>query len=123
MGERLRVDKWLWYARFAKTRGVAQALAVSGHVRVNRAKIDSASHPLKIGDVLTIALPRGVVVVRVDAFGTRRGPASEARTLYSDLTPPSDAGSSPPSPVARSPKPDKRERRRLAAFKSSPEDI
>ena len=54
--DRRRIDKWLWYARLAKTRTTAQALAVSGRVRVNSEKNQSASRGLKIGDVLTVAL-------------------------------------------------------------------
>lgn len=83
-----RVDKWLFFARVAKSRTLAAKLARSGHVRVNREKIDDASHPVKVGDVLTVALERRVLVYRVLAPGTRRGPAQEARALYEDLSPP-----------------------------------
>jgi len=57
-------------------------------VRINRDKIDSASHPVKVGDALTIGMEAGVRVLRVLATGTRRGPATEARLLYEDLSPP-----------------------------------
>ena len=56
---RQRIDKWLWFARLAKTRTAAQKLAVSGRVRVNREKSDSASRLVRMGDVLTIALESG----------------------------------------------------------------
>jgi len=85
---RQRIDKWLFFARVAKSRSLGAKLAQSGHVRVNREKIDQASHQLKPGDVLTITLDRGVLVYRVLAPGARRGPAEEARTLYEDLSPP-----------------------------------
>ena len=58
--DRRRIDKWLWYARLARTRTAAQALAVSGRVRVNSEKNQSASRGLKTGDVLTVALESGV---------------------------------------------------------------
>lgn len=83
-----RIDKWLWFARVVKTRTLAQKLAVSGRVRVNREKNDSASRPVKAGDTLTIALDAGVRVLRVLLPGTRRGPPAEARLLYDDLSPP-----------------------------------
>jgi ribosome-associated heat shock protein Hsp15 len=108
---RQRLDKWLWYARLAKTRTLAQRLAVSGHVRINRDKTDSASQPVKTGDVLTVALPGGVRVLKIVATGERRGPAAEARLLYEDLSPPA-----PPRPgadQAGGPRPTKRQRRAL----------
>ena len=84
---RQRIDKWLFFARVVKSRSLAAKLAASGHVRVNREKITQASHPVKPGDVLTIALDRRVLVYRIVASGTRRGPAEEARRLYEDLAP------------------------------------
>jgi ribosome-associated heat shock protein Hsp15 len=113
--DRRRIDKWLWYARLARTRTAAQALAVSGRVRVNSDKNQSASQGLKTGDVLTVALDSGVRVLRVILLGDRRGPASEARLLYEDLTPPA-AQVEPPSPRA-GPRPTKRDRRQLDAFR------
>lgn len=81
--ESLRIDKWLWHARFYKTRNLAQQAACSGVLRLNNARVEKASVAVKPGDVLT--LPRGqreVTVVRVQALGSRRGPAPEAHTLY-----------------------------------------
>src|SRR5690606_23820911 len=86
--DRQRIDKYLWHARLAKTRGAAQKLAVSGRVRVNRERNESASRPVRPGDVLTVALDAGIRVLRIVALGSRRGPASEARLLYEDLSPP-----------------------------------
>jgi ribosome-associated heat shock protein Hsp15 len=93
---RQRVDKWLFFARVVKSRSLAAKLVQAEAVRVNREKIDQASYPLKVGDVLTITLPRHVLVYRVLAPGVRRGPAEEARTLYEDLSPVSAAGGAAP---------------------------
>ena len=115
---RQRIDKWLWYARLAKTRTTAQGLAVSGRVRVNSEKNQSASRGLKIGDVLTVALDSGVRVLRVALLGERRGPASEARLLYEDLSPPSPEPSS--AKPRTGPRPTKRDRRLLEALQPEP---
>lgn len=113
--DRLRIDKWLWFARLAKTRTLAQKLAVSGRVRINREKNDNAAQPVKIGDVLTIALDSGVRVLRISAMATRRGPAPEARLLYEDLAPPVPAES--PSRGSGKGRPTKRDRRNLDRFR------
>jgi ribosome-associated heat shock protein Hsp15 len=81
-----RIDKWLWHARFARTRGAAQRLALSGHVRVNRERVLAASRLVRPGDVLTIALGHGVRVVVVRGIGDRRGSAAAAQHLYEELT-------------------------------------
>lgn len=83
----LRIDKWLWHARFYKTRRLAQAAACSGVLRLNGARVEKASAAVRPGDVLTV--PRGhreVAVVRVQALAVRRGPASEAQALYDVLS-------------------------------------
>ncbi|HEX4861819.1 MAG TPA: S4 domain-containing protein [Rhizomicrobium sp.] len=82
MTDRIRIDKWLWHARFYKTRALAAAAAQSGRVRRNDARVEKAGLEVKIGDVLTLPRGREVVVVRVLGCGVRRGPASEAQTLY-----------------------------------------
>ena len=82
--DRQRLDKWLWFARFAKTRTLAAKLANDGFVRVNGQRADVAK-PLAVGDVVTIATTRDTSVVRVLALGTRRGPATEAQSLYAVL--------------------------------------
>ncbi len=84
--DRQRLDKWLWYARFAKTRTLAAKLVTSGFVRVNGQRTDNAAKALAIGDVITVALARGALVVRVEDLGERRGPATEAQGLYTDMT-------------------------------------
>lgn len=82
MTERIRIDKWLWHARFFKTRVLAQEAAEGGKIRRNDSRVEKAGLAVKTGDILTIARGREVVVVRILACGERRGPASEAQTLY-----------------------------------------
>ncbi len=84
--ERQRIDKWLWHARVVRTRSVASALTSGGFVRLNGKRTTAASHPVRIGDVLTVALDRSVRVVRVEAICERRGGAQSARNLYSELS-------------------------------------
>jgi ribosome-associated heat shock protein Hsp15 len=86
-GARQRLDKYLWFARMARTRADAARLVTAGHVRVNGRKCDQPSKFLALGDVLTISLQRDVRVLRVCAFAARRGPYEEARRLYEDLAP------------------------------------
>jgi ribosome-associated heat shock protein Hsp15 len=85
--DRQRIDKWLWHARMVRTRGDAAALAESGHVRLNGKRVAAASQPVRVGDVLTVALDRAVRVVEVQAFCERRGGAPLARSLYRELAP------------------------------------
>ena len=84
---RQRIDKWLWHARMVRTRSDAAALAGAGHIRLNGKRVDAASQPVRLGDVLTIALDRVVRVVEVAGFSERRGAAPLARTLYRELAP------------------------------------
>jgi ribosome-associated heat shock protein Hsp15 len=81
----IRIDKWLWHARFYKTRPLAQAAATSGRLRLNGHRVEKSSVSVKPGDVLTLARGRDVLAVRVCAIGLRRGPASEAQALYEIL--------------------------------------
>jgi ribosome-associated heat shock protein Hsp15 len=85
LGEQ-RVDKWLWHARFARTRGAAQDLARSGHVRINRDKVREPSRLVRPGDVLTLSLGRGVRVIRVLRIAPKRGSFGLARLLYEEET-------------------------------------
>jgi ribosome-associated heat shock protein Hsp15 len=89
---RQRIDKWLWHARVVRTRTAAAALATVGFVRVNGKRTTSASHSVRIGDVVTVALDRSVRVVRIERLCDRRGDAQAARTLYRDLTTSSGTG-------------------------------
>jgi ribosome-associated heat shock protein Hsp15 len=116
--DRQRIDKWLWHARVVRTRTAAAALADSGHVRVNGARIDAASRAVRPGDVVTVALDRTVRVLKVLGFAERRGDADAARVLAEDLTPAAERAREPESPTlaAREPgagRPTKRERRAI----------
>jgi ribosome-associated heat shock protein Hsp15 len=82
VAESLRIDKWLWHARFCKTRSLAQARAAAGHIRLNGNRVEKSSAAVRPGDILTLTAGRDVLVVRVLGLAERRGPASEARTLY-----------------------------------------
>jgi ribosome-associated heat shock protein Hsp15 len=83
--ERQRIDRWLWHARLVRTRGAAAALAGSGYVRVNGARIVAPGRMIRAGDVITVALDRGVRVLRVIGFVERRGPAQTTAGLYQDI--------------------------------------
>lgn len=83
--DRIRIDKWLWHARFHKTRSLAQTAAVKGHIRLNGRRIEKASAEVRVGDTLTVPRGKEVVVVRVLGCGIRRGPATEAQALYEIL--------------------------------------
>ena len=87
-----RADVWLWRARFFKTRTLAARYVEEGRVRITRAgvegRLDKPSRVLKIGDDLVFAVGGRVVAVRIAAFGERRGPPAEARTLFSPLETP-----------------------------------
>ena len=83
----LRFDKFLWFARLAKRRSFAQEVAEAGHVRIDGRVIDRAHAPVRVGNVLSFPLHGRVRIIRVDALPERRGPASEARVCYTDLSP------------------------------------
>jgi ribosome-associated heat shock protein Hsp15 len=80
-----RLDKWLFHARFYRTRPLAQAAAQAGKVRLNGVRTDKPGHAVKPGDVLTIGRGGQVMAVRIVALAERRGPATEARNLYEIL--------------------------------------
>jgi len=86
--ERIRIDKWLWHARLCKTRSLAAEVVSGGHVRINGAKLTKPGRAVGPGDVLTVTIAGQVRVLRIVACGLRRGPASEAVTLYLDLDAP-----------------------------------
>src|SRR5262245_30117814 len=111
-----RIDKWLWAARFFKSRTLAARACDGGKVDVN----DQAAKPsraIRAGDRLVITLPRGKRLVRVVELSERRGPGSEAMRLYDDLTPPPPPRElRPATPALRAPgagRPTKRDRRRI----------
>ncbi len=99
---RLRLDKWLWCARFYRTREMAQAACESGVLRINGFRVEKAGREVKPGDVLTVPQRGEVVVVRVLAGAKRRGPATEARLLY-EILPDAPVISEHLDPVGRSP--------------------
>ncbi len=111
----VRVDRWLWAARFFKTRSQATAACAGGKVDVN----GEAARPARLvrpGDLVQVTLPGGRRIARVAALSGRRGPAPTARALYEDLTPPPPPGARAALPPLRPPgagRPTKRERRRI----------
>jgi ribosome-associated heat shock protein Hsp15 len=112
----LRIDKWLWAARFFKSRTLAAAACNGGKVDINE-QAAKPSRPVRPGDLLRVTLTRSKKIVRVRALSERRGSGAQAALLYEDLTPP------PPPKAARVPppvyrprglgRPTKRERRLL----------
>ena len=80
-----RLDKFLFYARFCKTRAVAAALVERGHLRINRQVTEKPHARLRPGDVLTLPLPHRVVVVEVVSFAKRRESAPLAQGLYKEI--------------------------------------
>ena len=123
----IRLDKWLWFTRFFKSRSIAGQVCKAGKVRVSGTKVTKPSHGVRVGDVLTFPAGNQLHVVRVLALGERRGPATEARTLFEQmeepqrLTPPPDAkppGAQRPRGAGR---PTKRERRQLDRVKKDAE--
>jgi ribosome-associated heat shock protein Hsp15 len=93
-----RIDKWLWFARIAKTRTLAAELVLAGKVRLNRVRVEKPSQIVRTGDVLTVAASRRVRLVKVLGLGDRRGPSASARALYEELT----AAADPLKPLAQS---------------------
>ena len=83
--ESIRLDKWLWQARFFKSRALASKICAAGRVRIDGERVTKAHAAIRPGHVLTFPQARDIRVVRVIAIGTRRGPAVEARTLYEDV--------------------------------------
>jgi len=83
----MRLDKFLWFARVVKTRGLAQEIAETGHLRIDGRPTTRAHADVHVGQVLSFPLHDKVRVLRVEALPTRRGPASEAQACYTDLVP------------------------------------
>jgi ribosome-associated heat shock protein Hsp15 len=84
--EACRIDVWLWRARFFKTRALAARMVAKGCVRLSRGgariRLNKPGHDVRPGDGLVVVLGERQIALRVDALGTRRGPAPEARALY-----------------------------------------
>ncbi len=109
---KLRVDKWLWHARFFKTRTLAAKIVSGGHVRVNSDKISKPAYSIVVNDVLTFAQGNHTRVIEVLALGERRGPAPEAQTLYLDKSPIQEKDPSQPKSEGKG-RPTKKDRRNL----------
>ena len=86
--ESLRLDKWLWFARFLKSRSMAQGLIEEGGVQINSKTVIKTATSIKPGDEILFPQGKRWRLVRVLALGERRGPAPEAQSLYEELHPP-----------------------------------
>jgi ribosome-associated heat shock protein Hsp15 len=84
-GAALRLDKWLWFSRLAKTRSDARALCESRRLRIDGRVVERASALVRAGQVLSFPLHEKVMVVRVEGLADRRGPYVEAQHMYTDL--------------------------------------
>ena len=120
-----RIDKWLWFARFFKSRTLAAEMVTLGKVRLNGERCTKASQNVRAGDVLTFAAGPHVRVIKVVAGGVRRGPAPEARMLYEDLTPARPIEPVPDASAGRdkgSGRPTKKDRRAIDRLRDSPDE-
>lgn len=122
--EFLRLDKWLVFTRFFKTRSIAVGLVESGRLRIDGAPVTKPHYKLRVGEVLTFPQGSFVRVVRVLSLPARRGPAPEAQLCYEDLSPPAEQVPLPRQARAtagrRDPgsgRPTKRERREIDRLK------
>lgn len=88
----LRLDKYLWHARFFKSRSQAASYVGEGRLRLDGTVVAKPNQAVRVGCVLTFPLGPRIRVVRVLALGARRGPPAEARSLYEDLDAPAGAG-------------------------------
>lgn len=109
----MRLDKWLWHARFVKTRSLAHKFVESGKVRLNGEKQHKASANIRVGDDLSFAVHDRLHLVRIIALSARRGPASEAQSLYQEIEPAVNLRASAGPPIAHRGKgrPSKKDRR------------
>jgi ribosome-associated heat shock protein Hsp15 len=120
---KIRIDKWLWQARFFKTRSLAAGLAGSGRLRINSEHVLKPAQTVRPGDVLTFPQGNRIRVIRVELLGHRRGPAPEAQSLYTDLDETAVCPASSPKPVqpaerdAGTGRPTKKERREIDALR------
>jgi ribosome-associated heat shock protein Hsp15 len=78
----LRIDKLLWFLRFAKTRSLAQDIVEAGHLRLNGTRVTRCAHGVTAGDRLVLPLGTQIRVIEIITLPSRRGPASEAVTCY-----------------------------------------
>jgi ribosomal 50S subunit-recycling heat shock protein len=119
-GAKQRLDKWLFFARFVKSRTLAGGLAANGHIKINDKASTGADNPVRVGDMLVIRHGSRLIICKVLGLGERRGPATEAQSLYEDLTPtPSDATPVVAQRDAGAGRPEKKERRALERLRAS----
>ena len=121
----MRIDKWLWAARFFKTRAEAQRLVTSGRLRLDGEPMAKPHRQIRIGHVLTFPKAEDIRVIKILAMAKRRGPAAEAAMLYEDLAPPQPkvkSNADKPVPFEQrdrgSGRPTKRDRRLIDGLKS-----
>ena len=112
----IRLDKWLWQARFFKARSISAKVVIAGHVRLNGVKVKKTSTPIKVGDALEFLQVETLRIVKIEVLGTRRGPATEAQSLYDDLTPVPEIPEITPE-IERKGRPTKRDRRAIDKIK------
>lgn len=114
----IRIDKWLWHARFFKTRTLAASVVSAGKVRLDGQLVSKPARAVGPGNVLTFAQAGDIRVVRILGCGDRRGPAPEAQALYEDLSPPAEKTPKNPSFDGKG-RPGKRERRNMTSHHAS----
>jgi len=119
LSESLRIDKWLWHARFFKTRTLAAKIVSAGHVRLNSERVKKPAVNVKPGDGLSFMQGTTLRIVRIETLGTRRGPATEAQTLYEDLTPIPETATEPHHERVGG-RPTKKDRRAIDAIQRPP---
>jgi len=81
----MRIDRLLWFLRFAKSRSLAQKWLAEGHFRRNGVRVERLDQPIAVGDILTLPLRHDVRVIEILSLPARRGPAEEARACYREL--------------------------------------
>ena len=122
-GPTQRLDRWLWFARFFKSRTLAASVVTSSKIRVNAERVSRAATLIRPGDTLTFPIGPHIRVIKIVGIGTRRGPAPEAQLLYQDLAPPekrpkkSETGPKSGFREPGSGRPTKRERRQTNALR------
>lgn len=123
-----RIDQWLFFTRLCKSRSLAGRMVETGKIRINKEKVNKPAQLVHEGDVITAIINRRLWVVEVVALGTRRGPASEAQSLYIDKTPQTPVEKKTPAIDAFTPtrpkgmgRPTKKDRRKIDSLKPHPE--
>lgn len=116
-----RIDRWLWFARIFKSRSLASRAVEEAGIRITRngstQRVEKPAFAVRVRDVVTVKRSDEVRILEIIALGVRRGPATEARALYKDLSPPAPTSNSSSSPRPPS-RPSKRDRRELGRLKA-----